>query len=408
MGFTINPKDTRARHRISCFPIQRIEDVSTSKLEQSLSSEQSAVSEANKISSGGVRHFLKSIPGLRAVVLILRRMIHAVVAAAHEPKFLLESYRCLKGVDLLLLAGSQQLNDLYGTWTFPYTLFKWVVLARWTGTKVALLSVGAGPINGLLSRFFIKRVLHMVAYRSYRDSISSDLVRSLGVKGDHPVFPDLVYSLQLPVPKTFHKTEQRVIVGANPVPFYDTRYWATADSSRYEDYVRKLARFSEWLDQTGHSILFFPTQARADVYTIEDILRSMNGSSNSPNILDRHPIQTLEDLVSEIARTDIVIANRYHGILISLMMNKPVLGIAYHEKSRVLLAQAGLGDYVLSASDFRIEDLIDKFRSLEANAPALRREISAHLAPLRKALDDQYDSVLGLIGTKIRSSWMPG
>ena len=274
-----------------------------------------------------------------------------------------------------------------------------MLLARLTNTKVAILSVGAGPIDSWLSKFFIKRVLNMVSYRSYRDAISSDLVRGLGVKGDHPVLPDLVYSLRLPAAVSSRESDS-CVVGTNPVPFYDARYWATPDPPRYQQYVRKLADFSAWLDRTGHSILFFPTQARADLLTIEDIRRQMNGSGDSPRILPRNPIQNLQDLVSEINRMDIVIANRYHGILISLMMNKPVLGIAYHEKSRALLAQAGLPEYVVNVGDFKTEDLIEKFRSLEANAPALKKLIKDRLAPLRQALDDQSDTVFRQVGLK--------
>ncbi len=346
IGFTINPEDTRARHGIPCFPIRRFDlsDQATAP-----ASAQPVASGTQAAPNGGIRSFLKSIPGLRSAILALRRLFDVLITIAREPKFLLDSYRRLKGVELLLLAGGQQLNDIYGTWSFPYTLFKWVILARWTGTKVAILSVGAGPIDSPLSRYFIKRVLNMVSYCSYRDAISSDLVRSMGVKGEHAVLPDLVYSLQLPAPQASLGSAHRVVVGANPVPFYDGRYWATADPALYADYVTKFAKFSEWLDQTGHSILFFPTQARADLFTIEDIHRAMNGSGHSPNFLRRNPIQTLEDLVS---------------------------------------------------ADFKTDELIEKFRSLEANIPALKKVMIERLAPLRAALDDQYDFVFSLIGRK--------
>ena len=395
VGFTINPADTVVRHGIPCFPIRWIPDAdlaaSPHKPSQSVAA---PVPQQGPASHGGLRHIVKNIPGVRPAILAFRRLLSVLISVAREPRFLFDSYIRLRGTHVLLLAGGQQLNDIYGTWSFPYTLFKWMIIARLARTKVAVLSVGAGPIDSRLSKFFIKRVLNMVSYRSYRDAISSDLIRCLGVKGDHPVLPDLVYSLRLPDPPSPARASS-CTVAMNPVPFYDGRYWATPDSARYEDYVQKFADFSAWLDRTGHSILFFPTQVRADVLTIQDIRRQMNGSGDSRRILEPRPIQNLEDLVSEISRADIVIANRYHGILISLMMNKPVLGVAYHEKSRALLAQAGLGDYVLNIADFKTQDLIDKFTALKSNAPALRRVIVERLAPLRKALDDQYDAALG-------------
>jgi polysaccharide pyruvyl transferase WcaK-like protein len=403
IGFTINPADTRQRHGIACFPIRRLEKDSAPIPAASLGGALTALPEtpAHPSFASRLKNAVKAIPGLGSLLPRLRSFADGMVTILAEPKFLLDSYRRLKGVELLLVAGSQQLNDGYGgPWGFPFTLLRWTLIAKCTGTKVAILSVGAGPIHSPLSKFFFKRVLGMVDYRSYRDAISSRLMESMGVSGSHPVYPDLVYSLTLPAPNSAQKPAGRVVVGTNPVPFFDGRYWPTSDPTQYQDYVRKFARFAEWLDQSGHSVLFFPTQVRADVLTIADIRQAMNGSGDSPNLLAGRPIQTLSDLVSEISRADFVVANRYHGILISLMMNKPVLAVAYHEKSRALLAQAGQGDYVLNIGQFKTEELIERFSALEANAAVIKKQIAERLAPLRRALDEQYDTVFKLIGVK--------
>ncbi len=365
IGFTINPADSEMRHGLRCFPIRHFAKTKSS-LASASSPASSGASESSQScdSLSKLKRFCKSIPGVKHVVSGMRRSVGAAAAILREPGFLFKSYRRLKGVELLLIAGSQQLNDVYGgVWGFPYTLLKWTLLSKCTGTKIAILSVGAGPINSSISKFFFRCVLDLVDYRSYRDAFSSHLVESIGSKGIHPVFPDLVYSLQ-----------------------------------RYDDYVCKFASFSKWLDKSGNQVLFFPTQLRADVLTIRDIRQAMNGAGNSENLLSCRPIHSLKDLVSEISRTDLVVANRYHGILISLALGKPVIGLAYHEKSRALLEQIGLGEYVLNSAEFEVEELIAKFRSLEANAPAIRKQIAEHMAPLRRALDEQYGNVFALIG----------
>jgi len=404
VGFTISPEDTRKRHGVPCFPVRRSEKVPPSQSASPADDSTPGGPESTPASSGGgerIKRFLKAIPGLRPLFSVLRGFASGVVSVVAEPMFLVESYRRLRGAQLLIAAGGQQLNDGYGgPWGYPFTLFKWTLLAKLTGTKVVLLSVGAGPIDSPLSKFFFRRTLNLVDYRSYRDAISSKLMAGMGIKGEHPVFPDLVYSLRLPEPKPSPSGSERVIVGTNPVPFFGAHYWPTPDEARYQDYVRKFAKFAEWLAKSGRSVLFFPTQVRADAITINDIRTAMNGSGSSPNLLIQQPIHNLEDLVSEISRADLIVANRYHAILISLMMNKPVLGMAYHEKSRALLEQAGQGDYVLNSEDFKTEDLIERFKDMEANAPALKKRIAERMAPLREALERQYDVVFGLIGIK--------
>jgi len=406
IGFTINPEDTQKRHGILCYPIRSMEKSAASHDgERSVSvgegdgKEPAAATHTGAVES--VKNGLKRVPGARALILAARRVGRKLTAVLAEPGFLVASYRRLRGVKLLLVAGSQQLNDNWGgAWGFPYTLLKWAILCKLNGTKMAILSVGAGPISSSLSKFFIGRTLGLADYRSYRDSASSRLMESMGVKGSHPVFPDLVYSLQLPAARPAPNGATRVVVGTNPVPFFDGRYWPTSDPQRYEEYVNNFARFAEWLSKSGHAVLFFPTQVRADVLTISDIRQAMNGAGDSSALPPAQPMQTLDDLVSEIARADFVVASRYHGILIPLAMNKPVLGVAYHEKCRALLEQVGQGDYVLEIEDFTVEDMIERFQALEANAAAIRKQIAERMASLRQALDQQYDAVFGLIGVK--------
>lgn len=394
VAFSINPADTRQRHGIQAFPIRQSGEPSTAPEASSPS-----LAGRSQGSADGFRALLKGIPGLRSTVILLRKSAGIVKGLFLEPKFLFSAYRNLKDVDLLLIAGSQQLSDGYGgAWGFPFTLYKWMLLAKLTGTKVAILSVGAGPINRPLSKFFFRRVLQRVDYRSYRDEVSSELIRSLEIPGNHPVFPDLVYSLDFPRARPMPPTGSQVVVGANPVPFFDDGYWPTSDPERYQDYVLKNAKFAEWLAKSGHAVLFFPTQVRADVRTINDIRKTMNGYGQSPNILAGQTIETIEDLVSEISQADLIVANRYHGILISLVLNKPVLAIAYHEKSRALLTQVGQDDYVLNIADFKTEDLIERLQAMEANASAIKKQIAERMQPLRDALSLQYDEVFSLIG----------
>jgi polysaccharide pyruvyl transferase WcaK-like protein len=396
IGFTVNPEDTNQRHGIPAFPVCRLDTVANAG---SSAMAFPVPHNASETPTSVWKQRIKAIPGLVTTVRGIRRLIHVAREVILEPRFLWQSYQRLRGVELLLVAGSQQLNDIYGAWAFPVTLYKWSLLSRFTGTKFVMLSVGAGPITSPLSRFFIRSALRRCSYRSYRDAISRELVESIGIKGSNPVFPDLAYSLKLPSPRAIPAEGGRdMVVGINPVPFYDGRYWATSNPGRYAEYVEKFARFTEWLSQKNYSTLFFPTQLRADALTIEDIRSVLAGNGGAGRLLEGGFIQTLDDLVTEISRADIVIANRYHGILIALALNKPVIGVAYHEKSRALLEQVGQGEYVLDVSNFRTEDLIEKITALHANALQSKEEIARRIAPLCEALERQYDMVFALIG----------
>ena len=91
-------------------------------------------------------------------------------------------------------------------------------------------------------------------------------------------------------------------------------------------------------------------------------------------VTDR-PIQTIEDLVEEISSTDVVVAARFHGVLISYLLNKPVLGISYHTKTEELMTGMGQAAYVLDISRCDLDSLIRLFTSLESSAADVKQEI---------------------------------
>ena len=62
--------------------------------------------------------------------------------------FLIKSLLILRSLDLLIISGGGQLLDSWGgPWKFPYTIFKWTLLAKLSGEKCYFLNVGAGPLT---------------------------------------------------------------------------------------------------------------------------------------------------------------------------------------------------------------------------------------------------------------------
>lgn len=391
-AFTLHPDDTQERHKVTAFPIRRVDN--DSRLRRPGPKTQSSLSEK-------IRRRSKQFPLTYAFLRAINKCIRLFWNSLRELGFLVKCAKNLIGLDLLIIAGSNQLFDYWGgPWGFPYTLFKWSIIARALGTKVAFLSVGAGPINSSLGKFFIKHSLSLASYRSYRDESSRRLIEKIGFSGENGVFPDLVFSLQIAGARPASaQTRRTPIVGINPMPFFDQRYWPEDNAERYGSYVRKLACFTSWLIHRGYMVLFFPTQLRADPPVIKDIRLIMkdNGTANSEQRIIDRTIYSFEDLVSVISMTDIVFATRFHGVLLAYLLNKPVLGIAYWKKTEELMSQMGQSDYVLDVNRFELDSLKRRFISLESKTEIIKREIQSRNLDQKYTLDRQYDRVLGLL-----------
>lgn len=398
VGFTLNPKDTRERHKIAAVPIRRIGKIKENAtfLRPSQAGDQKYQQSFEKLLSQ-IKTNIKNISLLYAFLKKLQKSWHALQASVKELRFVFQCYRNIKGIDFLIIAGSHQLIDCIagGAWGHPYTLFKWVLVAKMVKTKVAFMSVGAGPVQSLLGKFFIKNALLLGSYRSYRDEVSRKCVEKLGVSGHGAVFPDLVFGLCLKSASHHIPSITRSIVGINPVPFKDPQYWLGSSDRGYDIYIRKLADFALWVMEKDYKLLFFPTQLRLDPQVIEDIRILINQNKildTEQDVID-YPVHSMHDLVSAICMTDIVVATRFHGIAIPYLLNKPVMGIAYHEKTVELMRQLGQAEYTLDILQFGLEAMQAKFVALESRKAAIKEEIAQRISAHRDALEVQYERV---------------
>lgn len=398
--FSANPQDTKERHGVAAFPVRRMDkppDISP----------QAFSSESGSRFGAQAKTALKKVPFVYSSLKALYNAARKVAGAVKEVGFLRKSARSLKDTGLLLIAGSQQLSDHYGgPWGFPYTLFKWSLLARLRGTKIAFVGLGAGPIGSPLSRFFLRRALSLASYRSYRTAASREVVGPIHGAINDPVMPDSAYSMHVSQAPAARRISVQPVVGINPVPYYDGRYWHESNPAIYAAYVQKMAHFADWLIERGYKIWLFPTQLVADPLVITDIKAAMKAAAGHDrgNCFVDRPVTGLEDLVASMASADFIVANRFHGVIVPFLLCKPVLALAYHKKTQEIMEQMGLAQYCLDADTFHLESLKQGFLSLEANRENLVRQIAPKTTQHRRILDGQYESLCRLLEDKRSSS----
>ncbi len=404
LGFTLQPLDTEERHGIPTYPIRR-----GARTRQSGKSPDTASTGPEQPRNPSIfqrmKELVKQIPFLSALARSVLVALETVPEIAKEIRFLLSSRQHIHGLDLLIFAGSHQLNDFVGgAWAYPYTVLKWTLLAKETGAEVVFLSLGAGPIDGWLGRTFIRQALKRASYRSYRDVTAQRMVDSLHLFETDLVVPDLAFSLDSSVVSREPARSRRTVVGINPLPLY-TDYWFTTDFEKYDLYVGKLAAFADWLVNRGCEVRFIPTQLKVDPAVIDDVRIRMatNGRPECEGLILEPTISCLDDLLSALGDLDIMIATRYHGVVLSLAFQKPVLAIAYHDKSRDLMNWFGQGDFVIEGDTFSAEALTELILRLEKEAGSITSSLRQQLPDFRSAVQAQYDEVFRLIDSDPRS-----
>ena len=387
-GLSMNPQNTQQRFAIPSFPIRR----KANGLDKGQKTDEKVDIQDKKSDIKGwlskaKKEILSGIQNSEVVFGVLSLLANA----KGEYHFLKKAKQKLQTLDAVMICGSNQFLDNFGgPWGFPYTLLKWVLLAGSTGTKIYIVSVGAGPLSHPISYWMLKRVLRRADYVSYRDYGSKKLIEDNLSTVPAPVYPDLAHSLKTSA-SNGRSNIKRYRVAINPMPVFDGRYWHTSDLHKYQTYVEHVASFALYLINRGFEVNLYNNHPK-DSLVVDDImdqLRVLNVSHcEKIHVTRNHEVQ---ELIDTIAAADIVVATRFHSTILPLRLEKPVLGICYHRKSKELLTDVGLGQFCVNINNFTAKELCNKFDLLVDNLATTSNDLQKHYSRYANLIDRQWD-----------------
>lgn len=397
VGFSLNPNDTRKRHNIACYSITH--------WHPGLSEDKTADPGKRK-PQFQVKSALKGIP---VVSSIIRKILNFGREVAH----LARTFRLLRGLDTLIIAGGGQLSDLWrGPWSHPYNVLKFSVLTKLADRKLLFVNVGAGPLKHPLSKVFVKHSVQLADYVSLRDAESQALIQHLGVRRTTQVFPDSVYGLDVSSYRSAAADMRpRPVVGINPIGFCDPRIWPRQDFRVYSRYIDKIAQFALWLLRENYDLRIYSGEASVDLYAIEDLKKRLGGSLSSTEIESLTiPLgENVEDLVTQMSSLDLIVTSKFHGVVFSHLLEKPVVALSYHHKIEDLMQALGHSQYCLSIDTFDVSRLTDALIDARTNAPTLRTMFRESVVWRSSALKSQFDQLFVLAWLQSGSKgWRPG
>ena len=248
----------------------------------------------------------------------------------------------LKGTDALIVPGTGLLTDAYGLQQWGlHSQFKWALMAKLRRARVLYVSVGAGPIDRPLGRMLAKATLSLADYRSYRDDASRDYLKGIGFPAERdPVYPDLVFGLPeaMLVDEGAQSAAPRRVVGLGLMGYSEKYSSSDSRPETYTTYLEALAALAGWLLERGYDIRLL--LGDADSIVIEEfrsVLAARLGSYDEDRIIEQ-PINSVEDLLAGLASSDVVVATRFHNVLMATAPEQA--GDRHLVPSQVLLLDA--------------------------------------------------------------------
>ncbi|MFF9485468.1 polysaccharide pyruvyl transferase family protein [Streptomyces sp. NPDC014676] len=268
-------------------------------------------------------------------------------------------------------------------WGFPYALFLLCATGRLLGTRVALVSVGAGTIGNRPTRALTRWSTRLAAYRSYRDTVSRDAMRAMGVDTRRDeVYEDLAFALPAPPASTPAGPPGLVCVGV--MDFHGSNDERDRAEEIHRRHLDGTTRFVRTLAEDGRPVRLLIGD-ELDRPVVDAILDAVD----SP-LVTAAETASLADLMKEMSAADTVVATRYHNLICALKTGTPTLALSYSAKSDALMARMGLGAYCHPARETDADRLLAQFRELERRSAELRRTLAERNLDAARRVERQF------------------
>ncbi len=279
----------------------------------------------------------------------------------------------------------------------PYAIFLLSAAGRISGTKVALVSVGANVIKQRATAWLFNSAARLAYYRSYRDTASRQAMAQRGLDvSDDPVYPDLAFAL----PKPADAPGDPGTVGIGVMDFHGTNDDRARAEQIYTSYVEQMKQFVLWLVDGGRSVrMFIGDTSGRDQEVVDRILGHLAEQRPGlrPGQVVAEPVASFTELMRAMAPAGAVVATRYHNLIGALLLGKPTIAIGYGTKHRALMADIGLAEFYQPADGLDGTTLIEQFTRLMDRSAELRQTIAEHDAAHAARLAEQFTALSALL-----------
>lgn len=172
----------------------------------------------------------------------------------------------------------------------------------------------------------------------------------------------------------------------------------------YRDYVSKVTTLVTRLLASGRQVRLLIGD-KGDIEAARDILEQL--APAEANKVAFEPSASLHELMQQIAKTDVVIASRYHNIVCALAMGRPTISMAYASKNDALLHDTGLAAFCHRIDNFDPETILSQVDFAFEHQTILTTQVKAGVERYRSRLARQEELLPTTFLDNVRSTADP-
>ncbi|WP_288162056.1 polysaccharide pyruvyl transferase family protein [Dubosiella newyorkensis] len=227
-----------------------------------------------------------------------------------------------------------------------------------TGEQTFLIGINFGPYKTNAYIDATKTYLSKVKDACFRDDWSYNFFKDLS---NVRYSTDVVFNLEGYIsPK---KTNKQVFVSVMDFSNNENEL----DKTRYEEFLLKC--INKYITLGYKIILSSFCAFQGDPKAIDRIINKINNDLRSEISVLNYDGNNLDCILNSINSSEMIIATRFHSLILGILFNKPVVPIIYNNKTRIFLEsiqKENYGLYINNISEeIQVEDYLLKIEDVE-------------------------------------------
>jgi polysaccharide pyruvyl transferase WcaK-like protein len=164
--------------------------------------------------------------------------------------------------------------------------------------------------------------------------------------------------------------------------------------NNYHKYVCDITALIAGLAKQRRTVRLLIGDTRWDQDVRTDVRKALekSGIHSSDGLIIDEPAATVDDILLQLGSVDVVVASRFHNLLLAAILGKPIIALSYHDKIPALMEELGVREFCHDIEDFSSEEVSAQVLKLED--PTIRarflHRVQARVIDYREMLDDQY------------------
>lgn len=268
-----------------------------------------------------------------------------------------------------------------------------ILIAKILGKQVILHSQSIGPFGTAFQKYATAIVLKKVDMIITREDISTNVLLKMGID-KHKITRSIDAGFLFTSKEKVNLKKYGVIASNREIIGITVARKFLKDPLLQDKYESEIATFVEYISiHRNISVIFIP-QVTSSLFDDDDrdvARRIMDKITNKKNVWTIEDNLTHTEIKAIYTHLDYIIGTRFHSVIFSLTAYIPAIAIEYEHKTRGIMKDLQLLDWVIKIEDVTYDTLLEKFDALIKNKKEYNKVLHKNLPPyIEKAKEAIY------------------